>query len=78
MSKTANETPVMSHDIKASFLAAFKRIQEVPAGATLIDSISDAEWRDEAVSDWNINVCSSGEQEADELDAVDTPVVAVA
>ena len=69
-----------SSDIKATLLAAIARIESVPVGKTLIDEISDAEWLDDCVATWHIELGSEslGNESADELDLVDKEVVQVA
>lgn len=67
----AMKAPVASPDMQASLLAALARIEMVPAGHTLIEEISEEDWHDEAVAEWNINVCSDSEAAADDLDDCD-------
>lgn len=78
MMEEAKKTPVVSPDLQASFLAAFARIEAVPAGKTLIDEISEEDWHDASVAEWNICVSSMSVADADEADGFDAPVVAVA
>lgn len=78
MMDEAKKAPVVSPDLHASFLAALARIEAVPAGKTLIDSISDEDWLDAGVADWNICVASESAEEADEMDSCDVPEAAVA
>lgn len=68
----------MSAEVTAVFSAAQSRIASVPATRTLIDTISDADWADEAVADWTIGVGSDSVESADELDASDKEAVQVA
>ena len=69
-----------SSDVKATLLAAIARIESVPAGKTLIDEISDEDWLDKSVAEWNIEAGSDcdGAGSSEELDNVDKEVVQVA
>jgi hypothetical protein len=78
MTKNAQKAMVESTDIKASILAAFARIEEVPVSKTLIDEISDADWCDETVHNWKIEAGSKSVDEADDLDEADAEVADVA
>lgn len=69
---------VESTDSKASILAALARIEDVPASATLIDSISDNEWCAEHIADWKIEVGSASFDASDEADDSDAAVTKVA
>ena len=47
---------VQGDDPNSSMLAALARVQEVPAGKTLIDQITDEEWSADEPSSWDITV----------------------
>ena len=67
MLAAATNVHVESPDFKASILAAMSRIAEVNPTETLIDIISDADWKDSTVASWNVTAGSSIAS-ADELD----------
>lgn len=64
------DNPVVSEDLTASFLAAIKRAESVPAGLNLIDMMADEEWLSDDPDNWNVNAGSdTGSGETDDLDA---------
>lgn len=71
MSNAAKKMYVESPDSMASITAALARIAAVPAGKTLIDSISDADWKDGTAADWKIVVHSPSVKAADRIDMID-------
>lgn len=78
MSNNSEIVMTMSSETKAMFLAAQARIEAVPAGKTLIDSIPDADWLSESVANWNINSGSDSTGSSEELDDSDKLTVNVA
>ncbi|MFQ3254266.1 MAG: hypothetical protein ACI9U6_002567 [Loktanella salsilacus] len=75
----ASSAMMESSDTKASMLAAIARIESIPAGKTLIDSISLDDWTDASVAEWKIEVgheCVGNF--AEELDDCDIEAVNVA
>ncbi|SDF77260.1 hypothetical protein SAMN04488117_10786 [Celeribacter baekdonensis] len=75
--EVAKNALMESSDAKASILAAIARIESVPAGKTLIDEISDEDWCDKSVAEWNFSAGSEIET-ADELDECDKEIMHVA
>jgi hypothetical protein len=75
--EVAKNALMESEDTKASILAAFARIESVPTGATLIETVSDADWCDEDVAGWDISVGVTS-ADSDELDDCDKEVEHVA
>ena len=47
---------IQDDDPDSNMLAALSRVQEVPAGKTLIDQITDEEWSADEPSSWDITV----------------------
>ena len=66
---------VQGDDPNSSMLAALARVQEVPAGKTLIDQITDEEWSADEPSSWDITVGSASLDGANEADMADCGVI---
>lgn len=63
------DKPVVSEDMTAAVLAAIKRAESVPMGASLIDHMTEEEWLSDDPDTWNINAGSeNGTGETDVLD----------
>ncbi len=67
--------PVESSSIQAELQAAFARIASVPAGRTLVDSISSELWND---GDMNGIEAGGTTSDPDELDSSDSQVQRIA
>lgn len=78
MSNETESGMTMSTDTEAVLLAVKSRIAAIPVGKTLIDTITDADWLDESVDGWMINVESGSVEEADESDDMGTQVAKAA
>lgn len=63
---------------EAMLLAVKTRIEAVPAGETLIDTIPDADWTGTEIADWMVNAGSDLEGNSEELDYSDKETVQVA
>lgn len=68
-----NQKPVVSDDMTAGILAAIKRAESIPAGTTLIDSMSDEDWLSDDPEIWNI--CAGSTECEYEIDDLDMDVV---
>lgn len=68
------EQPVVTDDMTAGIMAAFKRIESVPAAPNLIDTMDEVDWQSDEADDWNINAGSTNG--VDEIDNIDEPAAA--
>tara|TARA_R110002110_G_scaffold307666_1_gene521353 strand:- start:299 stop:601 length:303 start_codon:yes stop_codon:yes gene_type:complete len=71
MSDNTESGMTMSADAEAMLLAVKTRIEAVPAGETLIDTIPDADWTGTEIADWMVNAGSDLEGNSEELDYSD-------
>lgn len=69
MADQVSKLPVESEDVKVEFIAAFARIDDVPVGKNLIDTMSDDDWLSVDPDSWKIEAGSS--DCADEIDGLD-------
>ena len=70
MADLNSKLPVENEDVKAGILAAFARIEALPATENMIDSMPDDEWHSDEPDNWCIMAGSDkGGDEIDELDA---------
>lgn len=78
MSNKSEIGMTMPSETKAMILDALARAEAVPAGETLIDSISDADWLDADAADWKIEAGSDDTGSSEELDNSDKAAMNVA
>ncbi len=57
-------------DLEAAISAARDRVRDIPSSPNLIDAMSEADWNDPDVQEWDIT-CGSEKGEPQELDDVD-------
>jgi hypothetical protein len=74
----SNESMTKSSGTEAVFLAAQARIAAIPAGGTLIDTISDSDWLNADAASWMVNTGSDSTGNSEELDESDKETVCVA